>query len=85
MLGAGADDYLVKPCTLSDRRTTPEPVHLADPVLDVPARRCTLHPAPPGNRPQRNEFDRRLGDRPHQPPAPHRIATARSHGYRPER
>ncbi len=56
-LDAGADDYLVKPFSLSvllarlrahlRRRTVaappPEPVHLADLVLDVSARRCMLH------------------------------------------
>ncbi|MEU6994931.1 response regulator transcription factor [Streptomyces sp. NPDC046465] len=56
-LDAGADDYLVKPFTMSVllarlrahlRRRTPttvseQPRHLGDLVLDITARRCTLH------------------------------------------
>ncbi len=68
-LDAGADDYLVKPFSLSvllarlrahlRRRTVaappPEPVHLADLVLDVSARRCMLHDEEVPLRPK--EFD----------------------------
>jgi DNA-binding response OmpR family regulator len=68
-LDAGADDYLVKPFSLSvllarlrahlRRRVVatppPEPVHLADLVLDVSARRCTLHDEEVPLRPK--EFD----------------------------
>ena len=68
-LDAGADDYLVKPFSLSvllarlrahlRRRVveTPpqEPVRLADLVLDVSARRCTLHDDEVPLRPK--EFD----------------------------
>ncbi len=68
-LDAGADDYLVKPFSLSvllarlrahlRRRTVaappPEPVRLADLVLDVSARRCMLHDVEVPLRPK--EFD----------------------------
>ena len=68
-LDAGADDYLVKPFSLSvllarlrahlRRRIVaappPEPVRLADLVLDVSARRCTLHDEEVPLRPK--EFD----------------------------
>ncbi|MFF9363776.1 winged helix-turn-helix domain-containing protein [Streptomyces griseoluteus] len=68
-LDAGADDYLVKPFSLTvllarlrahlRRRVvaTPpqEPLRLADLVLDVVARRCTLHDADIDLRPK--EFD----------------------------
>ena len=68
-LDAGADDYLAKPFSLSvllarlrahlRRRAVasppPEPVRLADLVLDVSARRCTLHDEEVPLRPK--EFD----------------------------
>ncbi|CAM5581632.1 Response regulator transcription factor OS=Streptomyces tendae OX=1932 GN=F3L20_28585 PE=4 SV=1 [Streptomyces tendae] len=68
-LDAGADDYLVKPFSLTvllarlrahlRRRVVAappqEPVRLADLVLDVVARRCTLHDADVDLRPK--EFD----------------------------
>ncbi|WP_427925036.1 response regulator transcription factor [Streptomyces sp. cg40] len=68
-LDAGADDYLVKPFSLSvllarlrahlRRRVVaappPEPVHLADLVIDMSARRCTLRDEEVPLRPK--EFD----------------------------